>query len=40
MLELRDMLSKPIMMLNNEVEGVLRFVITTDDIAYVYQLMK
>jgi len=40
MLELRDMLSKPIMMLNNEAEGVLRFVITTDDIAYVYQLMK
>lgn len=40
MLELRDMLSKPIMMINDETNGIIRFVITTDDIAYVYQLMK
>lgn len=40
MLELRDMLSKPIMMIENEIEGIVSFVITTEDISYVYELMK
>ena len=40
MLELRDMLSKPIMMIEDNIEGIVRFVITSNDIAYIYQLMK
>ena len=40
MLELRDMLSKPIMMIEDDIEGIVRFVITTNDIAYIYQIIK
>ena len=34
------MLSKPIMLIEDNIEGIVRFVITHNDIAYVYQLMK
>jgi hypothetical protein len=40
LLEVREMLSKPIMLIEDNIEGIVRFVITSNDIAYVYQLMK
>jgi len=40
MLELRDMLSKPIMMIEDSINGIVKFVIASNDIAYIYQLMK
>ena len=40
LLEVRDMLSKPIVLIEDNIEGIVRFVITYNDIAYVYQLMK
>lgn len=40
LLEVRDMLSKPIILIEDNIEGIVRFVITTNNIAYIYQLMK